>query len=81
MSGKQWMVAVGIVAALIVAWAIWTGGKSAGREETTLDRLDKQVQSLFETRGQLEKRVDELEHWRNRWGKTGNPLGAEAPGK
>lgn len=61
-----------IIVAAIVAAALLVGtfsaGKNAGREQSQLDRLDGQVQSLFQSRGELEKRVDELEHWRNHWG-------------
>lgn len=60
---------VGGILAAAAFFGAFNAGKNAGREQSHLDRLDVQVQSLSEARAQVDKRLDELERWRNRFGK------------
>lgn len=71
-SAKSALLCIAAVIALaVVGLGLFSAGKSAGREQSQLDRMDGQLQSLFQSRQDLEKRIDELERWRNHWGGGG----------
>ena len=62
-------VVVGIVTGVALPLASFSAGHRAGREQSHLDRLDAKVQTLSEASADVQKRLDELEHWRGRFGK------------
>lgn len=65
---------IGGILAAAAFFGAFSAGQKAGREQSHLDRLDVQVQSLSEARANVEKRLDEIERWKNRFGKQpGSP--------
>ena len=67
----------GVIACIALIAAAFNAGHRIGREESQQDRIEHRVEIMAQDFREVEKRLEKIENWRDRWGTHGAPGAAQ----